>query len=90
MQSSSQRVRRLGKTHCELCLRRGSESNPLSCHHSDGDTRNNDPANLMAVHRILCHTYADFVTQLMTSRGQTATPIVIKRAWHAMQKRGTP
>ena len=77
----SQAVMRMGKTRCELCNKRGTESNPLTRHHADGNNRNNELENLMVAHRILCHTFADFITQAYAQYRVAATPTIIKQAW---------
>jgi hypothetical protein len=35
----------------------------------------------MAVHRLVCHTFADFITQFYAYHHSKATFSVIKRAW---------
>lgn len=74
-------VQRIGQTRCELCKKKGSNRNYLSLHHIDGNPKNNIRSNKMAVHRYLCHTFADFITQHYRSRGKSATRAQILMAW---------
>jgi hypothetical protein len=77
----SNAVRRTGKNQCDLCGKRGSERNYLSLHHIDGNPKNNHASNKMVVHRFLCHTFADFITQWYKSHNGAATFKQIKVAW---------
>lgn len=81
----SQAARRAGRNRCDLCNRKGTIKNPLTRHHCDGNPRNNQPTNFMVVHRILCHTFADFVTQWHMYHDKTATFAAIARAWRSFQ-----
>lgn len=83
MANRSNAVRRTGKSRCELCNRKGTESNPLTLHHADGDNRNNDPSNFMVLHRKLCHTFGDFIAQFHLHHGKRATPDIIRSAWRS-------
>lgn len=80
----SNAARRTGRNRCDLCDSRGSERNPLSRHHADGNSHNNDPANHMVLHRFLCHTAADFITQLLKARGQKATFADVEHGWNLL------
>ena len=72
MKPYSEAVRRLGILECELCGEPGKETNPLTRHHCDGDHKNNSTENFLVVHRWLCHTWADWFTQLFMSRNLKA------------------
>lgn len=83
--TASKAVKRLGNTWCELCGKGGTEDNPLTLHHSDGDRGNNHPTNFLVVHRWRCHTFADAVTQeYMHRAGRPATWAVIKKAYRSV------
>lgn len=81
MKARSNAVARLGKDRCDLCGKPGTTKNSLTRHHADGDNKNNDAENHMVLHRILCHTFGDFITQFYARYGVAATPVLIKRAW---------
>jgi hypothetical protein len=80
--TSSKAVQRLGIEHCELCGKPGSEENPLTAHHCDGDRKNNKDENFLVVHRWRCHTFADWVTQEYIYRGgRRASWGIIKKVY---------
>lgn len=81
MAAMSNAVRRTGRNQCDLCGNRGSERNPLTRHHVDGNSKNNDSLNHMVVHRVLCHTMADFITQMLKATGTVPTYKHIHAAW---------
>ena len=84
----SKAVKRTGKSQCDLCRRVGTEKNPLTRHHADGNPRNHDPVNYMVLHRTLCHTFGDFITQFYSHYGVVATPVIIKQAWQSFTWKG--
>ena len=84
----SAKVRSMGIKRCQLCNRVGHAKSMLTIHHCDGAPRNNDPDNLLVVHRILCHTFADFVTQFYAMYKVSATPTIIKQAWREFHWNG--
>lgn len=87
MAALSQAVRRLNKDRCDLCGQHGSDRNPLTRHHCDGDNKNNDQSNFMVVHRVLCHTFADFISQFYLHHGKKADFKIIRRAWNSFSWR---
>lgn len=81
MKTRSQKVVRLGKDRCELCHKKGTTSNPLTAHHINGNPREDKKENLMALHRIFCHTAGDLITQTLLAYGFTPTREDILSYW---------
>lgn len=81
-------VKKLGILFCQLCSEEGTESNPLTRHHCDGDAKNNDRSNFLVVHRWRCHTFADSVTQLGMHEKSLITPEDIIWCWNLIHHSG--